>query len=393
VTSAVGPRRVVLAHDANEFGGMELYMLRLMERLDPSRYVPLLLVPGYRDRERSSPQLLVDKAMSARIPVLRPADPGTGVSASLREITATRRLLRSSKSDLVHIHTCRPDGARKATLAASLARVPLVRSEHMPPNVYMSGRSRFVVKPFDWMTDAIVTGSDGDRRAQIELLGRSSKRLVRIHNAVDVDAIEPITDTSEAKRRLGLDPSVPTVANLGRLVEQKGQTYLLEAMARTIERVGPVNVLLAGEGDLRPALEQQAVQLGIREQVHFYGHVEDVRPIMAGSDVAAMPSLWEVLSLAALEFMAAGVPVVASTHPSFGEAIIDGESGILLDPRRTGEWADAIVGLLESPEERRRIGTAGRNRVLEHFSLDRLASEMMDLYDRVLAENGLAPAL
>jgi glycosyltransferase involved in cell wall biosynthesis len=373
---------------------MELYILRLMSRLDPTRYVPLLLVPGFRDGIRSSPQLLVDKADSAGITVLQPSDPGAGtVLASLREMAGIYHLLGNSHADLVHIHTCRPDGARKATLVSRLARVDrLVRSEHMPPAVYMSARSRFSVKPFDWMTDAIVTGSDGDHQAQIDLLHRSRRRLVRIHNAVDVDAIEPIGDTRLAKERLGLDPDVPTVSTIGRLVEQKGHTHLLDAMATVIDRAGPVNVLLAGEGPLRRQLERQAEQLGIVGHVHFHGHVDDVGPIIGATDVAAMPSLWEVLSLAALEFMSAGVPVVASTHSSFREEIIDGESGILLAPRCTGAWAEAIVRLLASPAERQRLGSAARRRVIEHFSLDRLAAEMMDLYDLVLTRGAPGPA-
>lgn len=372
---------------------MELYILKLMSRLDPTRYVPLLLVPGYRDRDRSSPQLLVDKANSAGIAVLRPSDPGAGtILASLREMAGMYHLLRSSHADLVHIHTCRPDGARKAAVVSRLARVErLVRSEHMPPEVYMSAWTRFSVKPFDWMTDAVVTGSDGDYQAQIDLLRRSRRRLVRLHNGVDVGAIEPTEDTRGAKERLGLDPDVPTVSTLGRLVEQKGHTHLLDAMASVIERAGPVNVLLAGEGPLRPQLERQAERLGIVGHVHFCGHVEDVGSIIGATDVAAMPSLWEVLSLSALEFMAAGVPVVASTHSSFREAIIDGQSGILLEPQRTGAWAEAIVRLLQSPTERQRLGSAARRRVLEHFSLDRLAAEMMDLYDRVLTRGVHGP--
>lgn len=387
MTSA-GPHRVVFAHDANEFGGMELYMLRLMRGLDRERYEPFLLIPGYQDKDRSSPTQLVAQALGSGIPVLRTSDPGgVPIASSTRELFHTVGLLSAQRTDIVHIHTCRPDGARKVTLASRMAGVRgVVRSEHMPPEVFMTSKSRYLVKPFDRLTDIIVTGSDGDHRAQIALLDRSPHRLVRIHNGVEVDRIAPIENVIAAKVALGLDPSLPTVGTVGRLVEQKGHRYLIEAVALASQRVGPINLLVAGEGPLRGELESQARRLGISDHVRFLGHVDDVVPIIHATDVAAMPSLWEVLSLSLLEFMAAGSAIIASTHSSFQEALVEGESGLLVPTERTGDWADAIVQLLHDPVRRSRLGLAARERVRTQFNLSRLVDEMMAVYDRVLSD-------
>ena len=383
-----GARRVVYVHDSHDFGGMELYLLRLMRHLDRARYEPAVLVPGYTDAFRSSPQRVMAEVQATGVPLLRPPDPGTlrGVSTA-KELYHTARLLRTHGTDIVHIHTCRPEGARKVTFAARLAGVAgLLRTEHFPPSVTSRPSSPYLVKPLDWLTDYIVTGSEGDRQEQINLLKRPPEKVYRSYNSVELEQFEPDHDARAAKGRLGLDPDAPVVCNVGRLVIQKGQVYLIEAMAQVIQRYGPVNLLFVGDGELGPELRARAIALNIADHVHFVGFQDDVVPYMQATDVAAMPSLWEVFSLAMLEFMALGKAVVASNHSSFLEAITDGKNGLIVPMKDSKGLAEAILRLLEDEALRARLGQAGLKRVRAHFGLERLASDMMGLYDRVLAE-------
>jgi glycosyltransferase involved in cell wall biosynthesis len=386
------PKRVVYFHDSHGFGGMELYMFRLIHHLDRTRYTPAVLIPGFSGPFHSSPPKVIQKVQAADIPLLQPSrTEDSGWRGILKELVKTTSLLRSYKTHVVHIHTCRPEGARKIILAARLARVPaILRTEHFPPSVTMTSATRYMVKPVDWLTDYIVTGSEGDRQEQIHLLKRSSRKVIRSYNSVEFEKYHAPHDVRKAKIRLNLDPDVPVIENIGRFVHQKGQTYLIDALACIIERYGPVNLLLVGGGKLQPDLKAQAQHQGVARYVHFLDFQENIIPYMQAADIAVMPSLYEVFSLAMLEFMALGKPVVAFDHSSFREAFGDNQYGLIVPREDSQALAEAILKLLRDPGLRQRFGKAGLERVRKNFDFKRLVEDMMDLYDRTLSSKNVA---
>jgi glycosyltransferase involved in cell wall biosynthesis len=380
------PKRVVFFHDSHGYGGMELYLLRLIRHLDRDRYLPAVLIPGYTERYFTSSPQFIDEVRAAGIPLLKPPDPGRRAGyRAIKELATTAQVLRSFEADIVHIHTCRSEGAQKVTLSARLAGVSgVIRTEHFPPAVTFRPASRYLVKPFDYLTDYIVTGSQGDCQGQIDLLKRNPAKVQLSYNSVELELFDPEHDVRAAKERLGLNPDVPVVMTVGRLALQKGHRYLLEAHASVLEQYGPVNLVLVGDGELLAELEAQAKQLGSAPHVHFAGFQSDVIPYMQAADIATMPSLFEVFSLSMLEFMALGKPVVASDHSSFLEAFSDGVNGLIVPMKDSQRLAEAILRLLQDEQLRYTIGRAGLERVRENFSFQRLADDMMNLYDRVI---------
>jgi glycosyltransferase involved in cell wall biosynthesis len=381
------PKRVVFFHDSHGYGGMELYLLRLIRHLDPDRFTSAVFVPGFRNRYYTSSTKFIEEAQAAGITILRPPDPGKiPAYRGVKEIASMLQVLKSHQADIVHIHTCRSEGARKTTLAARLAGVPgVMRTEHFPPSVTFRPASRYLVKPFDRLTDYIVTGSEGDRQEQMDLLKRSPDKVCLSYNSVELDLFNPDHNVAAAKRLLGLDPSLPVIGTVGRLVKQKGYTYLIEAHSKIVHQYGPVILLLVGDGELRNELESQVQRAGTTDTVYFAGFQRDVIPYMQACDIAAMPSLFEVFSLSMLEFMALGKPVVASDHSSFLEAFTNGVNGLIVPRKDSQKLAEAILRLLIDEELRIRLGQAGLERVRQNFSFDRLAGDMMDLYDRIIA--------
>jgi len=377
---------VLYFHDSHGYGGMELYMFRLIRHLDRSRYSPAVLIPGFSDPFRSSSPKVTQEVQAADIPLLQPSrTEDNGWRGVLEELVETVRLLKSYRPHVVHIHTCRPEGARKIVIAARLARVPaILRTEHFPPSVTMTKATRYLVKPIDWLTDYIVTGSEGDRQEQIQLLKRSPGKVLCSYNSVELEKFDPDHDVRAAKIQLNLDPDLPVIANVGRFVPQKGQSYLIDAIGRVIENYGPVNLLLVGGGELQRELKDQVKRLGIARFVHFHDFQEDVTPYMQAADIAAMPSLYEVFSLAMLEFMALGKPVVAFDHSSFREAFGDNQYGLIVPGEDSQTLAKTILKLLRDPSLRRRYAKAGLARVRADFGFKRLVGDMMDLYDRSL---------
>jgi glycosyltransferase involved in cell wall biosynthesis len=146
-------------------------------------------------------------------------------------------------------------------------------------------------------------------------------------------------------------------------------------------------VWCAGDGAERAALEAQRAALGLDARVRFLGRVDDVAELLAGADVCVMPSRHEGLGVAALEAMAAGVPVVASRVGGLPEAVVDGATGCLVAPDDASALADALGRLVADRDLRRALGAAGAARVRARFSMDAMAAGTLAVYRR-LAESG-----
>ncbi len=386
-TGSGKPRTVAFLHDAQEFAGMEVLLLSMLRHLDPARYTAVVVVPGFDDPYRTSPPQLVSALDDLGVPVLRPDDPGTTrIVSSAREVINTANVLRRARPDVAHIYTRHAEAARKATLACALARVgALVRTEHLPPSTHMRRATPYLVKPFDLLTDVIVTDSEADREEQIRLLRRRPGKVQRSYCGIDTAPLDPDHDVRAAKQRIGMDPDVPLVGTVGRMHLQKGQRYFVDAAARVIEERDNVEFVLVGDGELEDELRRQVADLGITERFHFAGFQRDYVSYMEAMDIGVMPSLWEGFSISMQEFMALAKPMVVTDHASFREAIVDGEHALMV-PAADGEaMAKAIVTLLEDPALGARLGRAALDRVRNEFSIQQHVGEMMDLYDRLSA--------
>ncbi len=171
---------------------------------------------------------------------------------------------------------------------------------------------------------------------------------------------------------------------VGRLHEQKGHRFLIDAASHVCQRHSKVRFLLIGDGELRPALIEMVESAKLTENVLFLGLRSDIPRILGSADLFVLPSLWEGLSIALLEAMAAGLPVVASRVSGTKEVIIDGRTGLLVCPADSDSLSDAICELIENPQKAAEMGEAGKQRVMEVFSAHTQALEHIDLYRRVL---------
>jgi len=126
--------------------------------------------------------------------------------------------------------------------------------------------------------------------------------------------------------------------------------------------------------------------MGLRESVRFLGTRHDVPELLALMDMVVHPSLQEGFANAVLEAMAAGKPVVATDVGGNPEAVVQGETGLLVPPRDSRALADAIIWMLDHPDEAARFGETGRNRVADHFEISRMVRQYEELYERLVAE-------
>ncbi len=349
------------------------------------RYSPhdALNVWGYAE------SLKADVNLKGRVLLAAPLALAAGTAALWRE-------LARQQFDLVHGHWVIPNGTPAALVAAARG-LPLVISLH-GSDVFLSEKA----PPLSWTAAATFraaaafTACSSDLRDRALLLGAPAERATVIPYGVDVQSFQPDPQAAQAVRsRLGIAPDAPLILALGRMVYKKGFSFLLDAMPHILQRHPGTVLVLAGYGDLREALEQQARTLGIAGQVRFPGQLarEETAQAIAAADVYVVPSVRDQrgnvdgLPNVLLEGMAAGRAIVASRLAGIPEVITDGEHGLLVPEQAPDALAGAIIHLLAHPHDAARLGQNARRRVLNELTWDATARRFAMVYEQALARH------
>ena len=294
---------------------------------------------------------------------------------------ALRRLFRERRPELVHMHT-----SHAHTLGGLAAR------GRGGPLTAVSRRVDFsIYRNFlrlSWFKYRLL----GDRFIAIS----RAVRAVLLRDGIPADRIEVVPsgiDTARldaARRRdlrddLGLPPGTPLVGDVAAFGWHKAQEVLVEATPLLLESVPDAHVVLLGDGECRPRVEEVARRLGLLgNRVHFLGFRDDVPEVMGSLDLFVMSSVMEGLCTSALDAQAVGVPVVASAVGGLVEAVADGETGLLVPPRDPPALAAAMARVLREPDLRARLAGAGRRRVRERFSVKAMVEGTRSVYGRML---------
>jgi glycosyltransferase involved in cell wall biosynthesis len=372
--------------------GAERHLLTLLAGLrkhDIDARLILLVEPN------NPMQTYVDEASARGIPVERlmiHRDLDPSLFKRLREY------LRNMQPDVVHTHLLHAD--LYGIPAARWADVPVVVSSRHNDNTF---RRRFPIRQVNqllWrMADGGVAISDAIARFTVEVEGAPKAKIQRIHYGLE--AAKPL-DRAAARTALlgelnlphplapspnsgrGNEAAQPVLIGIAcRLIEQKGVTYAIQAFARVAERFPNAHLLIAGEGDLRAALEKEAA-LKLQNRIHFLGWRDDIPAFMAALDIFLSPSLWEGFGLVLLEAMAQAVPIIGSAVSAIPEIVVNGETGLLVPPRDVTSLTDALDQLLADKPLRQFMGMQGQDRVETRFSAARMVDETAALYHTLL---------
>ena len=188
---------------------------------------------------------------------------------------------------------------------------------------------------------------------------------------------------SRLKTGLGIRDNETVLALIGRLVPQKGHHYFISALKDLLADY-KVKGLIIGSGPLEADLKQYSRNLGLNGSLVFTGLRKDVPSLLDIVDILVMPSLREGLPIVALEAMAKKKPVVATNVGGNSEVIVDGMTGILVPPKDSITLAFAIKRLIDDKEYAMKLGNNGRNRLEEHFSVEKMVRATERTYEECL---------
>lgn len=334
------PRRIaILLHDLGYCGAPRL-ALELARSLDPKRFdvqLWMLAMPA-------------DLAPLAVVHGVEIHWLGKGRRAGPRSLARLLTLLRAQRPEL--LYCLGPTANILGRFCGKMAGVPLVVGA-----LRRSGDSWRQLEPVLWPLARKITTTAANLERVVPR--RTASRLLRIVEGVDAKRFAP--DTANLK-----DPA-PRILCLGRLAREKGQEALLQAFALVLEKRPEARLMVVGNGSRRERLVSLARRLGVEARTQFLPARQDVAPLYHVAQIVAVPSLREGVPFVALEAMACGLPVVGADVGGMGEAVLDGETGLLVPPGNPRELAKALLRLLEDEPLRQRMGQAGRQRVQQAF--------------------------
>jgi glycosyltransferase involved in cell wall biosynthesis len=375
--------RLLFLVDQLVMGGSELQLVALLRGLDRGRYDVHLA------QFRESAPLMRDIDVGDTDVVCLHRSRRYEPSLLFRLAALMRRL------DVDLVYTVLPTADIWGRLAGCLARRPALVTRK---GTVLTGGDREnheatfdrLLRPF---TDRVIVNSQMGLEDLVRARRADAARTVVIHNGTDCERFSPPAPAERGRLReeLGVSQSALMVAAVGRLSEEKGWVTLIEAVARLPqERQREVHWMIAGDGPLRPLLEERIARHALSERVHLLGFRRDVPAILGAADVVVLPSYQEGIPNVLCEAMAMARPVVATRVGGVPELVEEGRSGLLVEPKEPQGLADALDRLLADPHARERLGRLARQRIVSEFSLERMVGETDRVLQTVLAHRAAA---
>jgi glycosyltransferase involved in cell wall biosynthesis len=305
-----------------------------------------------------------------------------------RILTDLVRVGRARGARILHVHGYA--AADFGRLAARRLGAALVLHEHFA-DPRMPAYQGVADRLLSGLTDRAIAVSGSTRDFLVRQRHVPAARVRVLWNGAPLDEFAPAPPevARAARQSLGVAEDALVVGTIGRLSEQKGHRYLIEAAAALLPTRPKVHLVLVGDGDQMETLKAQAATLGIASRVTLAGHRADVPALLGAIDVFAISSTYEGTPLALFEAMAAGKAIVSTAVDGCREVLDDGVTALLVPPRDPAALAAALGRVVDDASLRRSLADNAR-RASTRYDIRACVAGMEALYDEVLAERGLA---
>lgn len=265
------------------------------------------------------------------------------------------QLCRKRAIHLIHAHGY--GASNFARIAAKIVKVPVMVHAHDDDPNYPSYQMIADRLLQDW-TDKAVAVSASVKRACVDKRNIPAHRVSVLHNGIALDRFMPASKDRALieKRRLQIPMQCKVIGTVTRLRDEKGVTYLVQAVPKVIEMVPDAFFIIAGDGPRLETLRALSVELKVNRKILFAGFCKDIPALLTVFDVFSLPSLTEGSPSALLEAMAMAKPIVATNVGGMKEILRDGQTALLVPSRNSEALADKIGLLLRNDELARRLG-------------------------------------
>jgi glycosyltransferase involved in cell wall biosynthesis len=302
--------------------------------------------------------------------------------------------LRSHRIQIIHTHDFYSNVF--GIISAFIARTPVIIASKRE-TFGVRTKWQDIVERLAFRLSNIIVANSIAVRDMLIASGLAQSRINVIYNSVDLKNFNA-TALPQATlcKALGIAQNsdirfVTLVANMRN--EVKNHSMFLEVAAILVPKFDNVHFVIVGEGPLRANYEDTTLRLGLSSRVHFIGFRTDIEALLRDSHIGVLTSDAEGFANVILEYMSAGLPVVATDVGGASEAIIAGKTGFVVKPNDSIAMADYISYLLSNPDKARAMGTRAKERVIKHFSEDRLITEVLSLYRSLLITKTRRPSL
>jgi glycosyltransferase involved in cell wall biosynthesis len=372
------PIRVSFVIGSLNLGGAETQLVRLVNGLDRTRYIPSIvcLIDGGELENVLAPDVPIYRANLKRTAHRR----ASRWSRHTWILVVLIAALRKQRPEIVHAYL--PGAYVPSSIAAWLIRVPVIiagRRGLTSFEVYNSNAWRWLAQLANRLIDAQICNSRAVRDWAIAKEGLGLERTRVIHNGIDLPTLAEVPHVPPEWKS-----STASAAMVANFIHYKGHREVLQAVARVAQRHPDFRLTLIGDGPERVALMDLASELGITDNIIFGERRRDAATLIRAFDFTILGSSQEGFPNALMESMASAVPVVSTSVGGVGELVQDGVHGRLVPFGDIEALAAAIAWMIEHPQERRLMGESGRQRIADEFSTGRMIDATQTVYEEML---------
>lgn len=373
-------KRIRVLHVAEAAGGVERYLQTLFKYSDKEQVENILVCSQNYDYKKM-------KSLADRVIVLKMAHQ-INPSSDIKVEKALRRIIKQLKPDIVYAHSSKA-GALARIADLGLKNKVIYNPHGWAFNMQQSAKKKEMYKWVEKISahfcDKIVCISDAERESALrEKICKPSKLQV-IYNGIDLEEIEKAASMSRAQ--LGIPEDAFVVGMVGRLSKQKAPDTFVKAAKLIKEKIPNAFFLMVGDGELRGQIEGLINQYDLGSSFLITGWVDNPTAYMKIMDIGMLLSRWEGFGLVLPEYMACGVPIVATNVDAIPNIIKDGVNGMLINKDSFVGVQKVCTGLKNDTELKDRIIASAKSMVRNKFGAKRVAKESIGLYKDLEKQN------
>ncbi|MDD5454558.1 MAG: glycosyltransferase family 4 protein [Candidatus Ratteibacteria bacterium] len=355
--------------------GARRSLLILLENLDKNKYSPIVLCPA---RYGELVQALEEKKIKTEILRLRNWRKIRNARFIPFIIYSLVKFIKKEKIDIIHCNEfwVNPYGI----IAAKITRIPCIT--HIRTSLNAKKIRDYLLA----YSDKLIAVSGETRKPFKEFPGIFEKTAV-VYNGVDIKQFNPDIKSDDFKKELNIVPGEIIVGTIGQLYPDKGQKTFIEAASIVLKIYPQTKFLIVGGAKkerYKTQLQDLVGKLGIQDKIIFTGRREDIPGIISNFDIFALPTLNEGFARVIIEAMACGKPIIATSVGGNSEAVVDGETGLIIPINSPSVLAQKIIELIEDESRRKKMGNRGRERVTNNFSLEHYVEGIEKIYNEFL---------